>query len=880
MRRNLLVVLIALMFMSIRANAQRVSFSGNQIPLESFFSAVTSQTGFVFFYSASLLKQAPLISIHVENISVDSAMEMALKNQPYTFAIRGKTIFLTSKEPGPSLSSGITSEKNPNLFVVKGIVTDQSGNPLAGASVLSREGHSPVITKDNGEFEINSGKGDSLVISFVAYKTTVVSSSDHFISITMQSASSPLDQVVVGGNFFATKKKSEISSITVIDSLTLQNLPIQDVSEIYRGLVPGTNSYSFSDEIENAPTLTIRGAGGESAISEIDVYVDGVAWAGGSGYLNTINKEDIDRVEILRGPVSSTLYGTGSNGGVVQIFTKNGGLRKDNLYVSAAAGFIQSKWVPCSAFQQYYTLEKTQGFKNLGVSLGGTYQSSQEWLPGGGAKTGTAHLGLKWDLNKKLSVNLVGYYAGTLGGVSRSPLYDTCTHVPDSGRLFGIYPRKLTNKDFHANSYFAGVNITYKASAHWNHLLTAGYSENDTRELPVKNIDTSGLVPGRFYSSMNKTTTIRYSNILNWSNANSGWAASFMSGAEYKHIYFQSIFDIGRPIYLSNDPPNTNVGVFAQAIPSYKNIYLTAAIRYDYNHLFKNNHSLNPRIGLTTNFTLSELIIKPRISWGSGITAPPYEARFGVPSDGITEILPNPDIKPQQQKGFDYGLEFFDRQNRFSAEVVFYDNQLVNMFFQSGSLTPDSNGIYIVQYVNGGVITNRGWEFSTTYKLNRRFSLYATFSIMQAVIRDSTGDYQSFALAGKSPGYQLQNLPRHTAGLFLNYNFLKLFRKADRGNINLNVTEVDGVYGYDVTRYDIDLAYKRVVYTGAIPASYYIKTGTVFKLGLNIEYYITSQLRFYTQGSNILNQKKYEDSPNIPTHGGTWLFGFKWALRT
>src|SRR6185369_396911 len=140
---------------------------------------------------------------------------------------------------------------------------------------------------------------------------TVVSSSDHFISITMQSASSPLDQVVVGGNFFATKKKSEISSITVIDSLTLQNLPIQDVSEIYRGLVPGTNSYSFSDEIENAPTLTIRGAGGESAISEIDVYVDGVAWAGGSGYLNTINKEDIDRVEILRGPVSSTLYGTG-----------------------------------------------------------------------------------------------------------------------------------------------------------------------------------------------------------------------------------------------------------------------------------------------------------------------------------------------------------------------------------------------------------------------------------------------------------------------------------------------------------------------------------------------------------------------------------------
>jgi len=873
MRRNRLAVLIAPVFVSICVHAQQISFSGNQIPLETFFSAVTKQTSLVFFYNVSLFKNASPVSIHIENCSVDSALRIALKNQPYIFAIRGKTIFITADESVPS--SSVTAGKNADLFVVKGLVTDQFNNPLAGASVLTTPGHMSTITKDNGEFQINTRKGDSVVISFVGYKLNVVSTDNHYIRIIMQSESNPLEQVVVGGNFFATKKKSDISSITVIDSLTLQNLPFQDVSEIYRGLVPGTNSYTFSDEIQNAPTLTIRGAGGETAISQIDVYVDGIGWAGGSGYLTTINKENIERVEILRGPVSSTLYGTGSNGGVVQIFTKKTNPNQDDLFISAGAGFIKSKWVPSSVFQQYYTVEKTTGFKNLGISLGGTYQSNGAWLPGGGAKTGTAHLGLKWDPNKKLSVNLVGYYASTIGGVSRSPLWDSCTHVADSGLNYGVYPRKLTNKDYHANSYFAGVNVSYKASAQWNHLLTIGYSQNDNHETAVKNIDSNGLPPGRFSSSINKTTTIRYSNILNWSNAKSGWAASFMSGAEFKNIYYQSLFN---NLYLSNDPANTNFGLFAQAIPSYKNIYLTAALRYDYNRLFKNDHSLNPRIGLTTNFTLSDLIIKPRISWGSGITAPPYEARYGVPSDGITEILPNPDIKPQQQKGFDYALELYDRQNRFSGEVVYYDNQLVNIFIQGGPLVPDSNGLYILQYTNGSAITNRGWEFSATYRLNQRFSVYGSFSIMHAVIKDSTGDYQSAQLAGKAPGFQLQNLPRHTAGLFLNYNFLKLFRKADRGNINLNITEVDGVYGVDIVRYTIDLAYKRIPYTNTIPDAYWGTTSTVFKLGLNVEYYLTPQLRFFAQGANVLNQNKFDENTSTPTHGASWLFGFKWAV--
>ena len=385
--------------------------------------------------------------------------------------------------------------------------------------------------------------------------------------------------------------------------------------------------------------------------------------------------------------------------------------------------------MPASAFQQYYTLDKQIGFKKGGLLAGGTYQTNAPWLPGGGEKTGTGHIKLNWELTKKVSVDVIGYYAGTDRNVSRDPAYDTCTHIPDSLQYIGVSPTKLTNKKTEVRSYFAGLNMLYQAGIHWTHHLTIGFSENDTRQSPVASIDKSGMIPDNFNQSTSKTTTIRYSNILNLGNPDKIWAASVMSGAEYKNIFYEEKVTGSNPYALSSDPPNTNLGLFMQINSSYKNVYLTAGLRYDYNKLFGDNHSLNPRIGLTTNFSLAGLTFKPRISWGSGITVPSYMARYGYPSDGSSIGAPNPAIVPQQQSGFDYGIEIYDRHNRLSGEIVYYDNTLKNMFVDN-ALPPQANGLDIYQITNAGVITNRGWEFSGRYKLSRRFSIYGSFSLM------------------------------------------------------------------------------------------------------------------------------------------------------
>ena len=89
---------------------------------------------------------------------------------------------------------------------------------------------------------------------------------------------------------------------------------------------------------------------------------------------------------------------------------------------------------------------------------------------------------------------------------------------------------------------------------------------------------------------------------------------------------------------------------------------------------------------------------------------------------------------------------------------------------------------------------------------------------------------------------------------------------------------MDGVSSYDGVRSSIDEAYGRApAFNGTLLNQYWVSSGTLFKLGFNIEYHITDALRFFAQGSNILNRNNYELQSFNPTHGANWLFGFKFS---
>jgi outer membrane receptor protein involved in Fe transport len=239
-----------------------------------------------------------------------------------------------------------------------------------------------------------------------------------------------------------------------------------------------------------------------------------------------------------------------------------------------------------------------------------------------------------------------------------------------------------------------------------------------------------------------------------------------------------------------------------------------------------------------------------------------------------TVIYANPDLKAQSQQGFDYGLEVYDKKGKYKFEAVYYNNTLQDMIGQETlGQDPGDPSLTGFIYRNVAKVANRGWEFSGEYRI-RRLSLEGSFSIMNTVIKDSTGSYILNQLK-LAPGSRMINLPRHTAGFSLTYHFFKLFRQTDKGAISFNVTEVDGIKTYDYRKYALDVAYGRTSY---IPnfGGYPVETTPVFRVGLYGDYNVARELRFFVQGSNILNSYEYEFSSNYATHGATWLFGLKY----
>ncbi|HTB26888.1 MAG TPA: TonB-dependent receptor, partial [Puia sp.] len=815
------------------------------------------------------------ISLNLKNSSLENALKEAFDKQPLTYKIQGNTIFVSVRQNGNKTKD---SETN-NIKIVYGNVSDSANKAIANASVSMMNRSKTVITGEDGNFRIQVRKEDSiLLVTSIGYNKKEVKIISGFLHVVMNENINPLEQVVVGGNMTAIRRKAETTSLTVIDSKTLDALPVNNISQIYRGMVPGTNSFSPGDLVEEATTLSIRGTGLTGQDAQIAVYIDGIEFAGGSGYLFALNKQNIDRVEVLRGPSSSTLYGTGSNGGIIQVYTKQPVPGQSSLNFTASAGFLRSKWVHSDPFQQFYNLESVSGLKKAAVTIGGTYSSYDAFLPDGGGKMQTIYAGVKWNPSDKFTTDFIVQYENTRHHVSRNPEYDTAIHPNAAAIANNFGPTRSPHTDVDIESYLIGINITYQTTSHWTNHLTAGYTQNGYNQIPATN-DSGNINLGPHYLiTMNKATTLRYFNDLQCgANTTHGFNLHIMSGLEYKKYFYQEAF-ISQTYAqnLSGDPPDENYGIFAQANPSYKNIFLTLALRYDHNRLFKNDGSLNPRIGITTNFNIDNaLIVKPRIAWGSGITAPYYASRYGDPTSGV---VPNPDIKPVDQRGFEYGLEFFGPKGRFNLETVYYDNLLEN--FQSLNSIPPSGSTSLYQWMNVGSVANTGWEFSAFFKANDHFSMRGTFSVMSSVIKDTTGVSQYTYLGGMGPGSQVRNLPRHTAGLFLTYNASTLPVLKGRLDISFNITEVDGIIGFDSWGFLADLGYGRTsLSTPNLQNAYWKKSGMLIQLGLNVDYFINNNLRFFIQGSNIANNNTFEETSASPTYGASWMFGIKYNVN-
>ncbi len=293
------------------------------------------------------------------------------------------------------LMGGIQTGFSQQGKVVSGVITDDSGVPLPGATVVVEETNSGASSDFDGNYSINASEGQTLSISFVGYRTQKVvvgASNSYNVSLKQDS----LEEVVVTALGISREKKSLGYSVTQVGGDNINTIKDHNVANALVGKVAGLN-ITQSGSIGSASRVTIRGNNSLTGNTQALIVVDGVPInadginTGGSVYrsvvtgggLTDINSNDIESISVLKGPNAAALYGSRAGNGVILITTKKGS-KSDRIGVTFNSNITFDKPLFLPDFQNTYgqgtlgaaftDLESDWGSGSWGSKLDGSSQ--------------------------------------------------------------------------------------------------------------------------------------------------------------------------------------------------------------------------------------------------------------------------------------------------------------------------------------------------------------------------------------------------------------------------------------------------------------------------------------------------------------------------
>ena len=218
---------------------------------------------------------------------------------------------------------------------ITGKVTDVTGSPLPGVSVIVKGTSKGTATDAEGSYRINVEKGNTLVFNFVGLSTQEITTGNRVV-INVEMADNPtlLNEVVVTG-YNTTQQKDVISSISTIKAERFKNIPIAGFDQALQGQVAGAQVTQSSGTPGGGIKIQIRGVTSINASNRPLMIVDGIAVADGAvsqfGYggqqdnaLAAFNPADIESIQVLKDASAKAIYGSRAANGVVLVTTKRG----------------------------------------------------------------------------------------------------------------------------------------------------------------------------------------------------------------------------------------------------------------------------------------------------------------------------------------------------------------------------------------------------------------------------------------------------------------------------------------------------------------------------------------------------------------------------
>lgn len=353
--------------------SQTVTLSGKEIPLKKVFAEIKEQTGYVFFYNKGALDNTQSVSFSVRNMPLKDLLDIVLKDQPLTYTISPKTVFISRK---PVFIVPIVLADT--IHDVNGVVLNENGQPLQNATIRIIGRNKSAAANENGVFTLPALANGKyrIEISFVGYEKYItnidVTGNTVKVTAVLKQAQSKLDEVQVIA-YGTTIQRFNTGGLSTVKSTDIEKQPVTNILAALQGRMPGVLVTSANGIPGSGITMQIRGNNSISALSNPLYIIDGIpipatsisnvtTAAGAISPLNGINPLDVESVTVLKDADATAIYGSRGSNGVVLITTKKGKAGKSKFDVNVYSGASVTTRLPKFMDTQEYIAIRKKAF--------------------------------------------------------------------------------------------------------------------------------------------------------------------------------------------------------------------------------------------------------------------------------------------------------------------------------------------------------------------------------------------------------------------------------------------------------------------------------------------------------------------------------------
>jgi TonB-linked SusC/RagA family outer membrane protein len=328
----LLIAALSAMAGETYSQSKKLTIGVAEATVEHVLSEIENQSEFYFFYSEKVVDVKRKVSLDIRDQNIENVLNELFAGTNVAYAVKDRIIVLSTTDIMDDTSRAFWQQAG-----LTGKVTDKSGAPLPGVTVIIKGTTTGTITDNNGNYIINNVPPNStLVFSFVGMRTQdVVVGTQSVINLTMIEETIGIEEVVAVG--YGTQKKINLTgAVSQVDSKVLESRPITNLGQGLQGTVANLIINPVSGAPGRGVTFNIRGTTSINGGSPL-VLVDGVQMDP-----NLINPQDVKSISVLKDAASAAIYGARAAFGVILITTKSG-LKSQKPVVSFSSNYSVNK---------------------------------------------------------------------------------------------------------------------------------------------------------------------------------------------------------------------------------------------------------------------------------------------------------------------------------------------------------------------------------------------------------------------------------------------------------------------------------------------------------------------------------------------------------